>query len=127
MVLVAIAGILFLIYVALGTGYDSRRHVAEAMQEALPVRDDVMEFRRKNGTWPQAQDATRLAAAAPRPEQARSIRYDPARRAVVVTMGHGPYEGKRFGFFGQDRDGKPEWTCHPIDLEPKYLPANCRN
>jgi hypothetical protein len=57
----------------------------------------------------------------------RTIHYDTERKAVVITMGRLPYEGKRFGFFAEERDGKMEWSCRKIDLDPKYLPAACRS
>ena len=60
-------------------------------------------------------------------KRARSISYDPARRAIVVTMAAFPYEGKSFGFFAEDRDGAPGWTCRAIDIDTKYLPAGCRH
>ena len=120
----AAAFILFNLYIMFGYGYESRATVNEAIAASRPMREAVMAFRASNGRWPGEADAGRFRVADPGP--ARSIAYDAAQKGVVITMSGSRYEGKRFIFAGEDRDGVPAWSCRPIDIEAKYLPAACR-
>ena len=124
-VLIASGLLLFLLYAA-NTGYDSRRYVGNAIAAAMPVREAVMAFRKARGQWPGAADAGRLRVDPNESRGARSVVYDPSRKAVVITMGGSWYEGKRFEFAGEDRSEGPAWNCRTIDIDTKYLPASCR-
>jgi hypothetical protein len=125
--LMAIAVTCFVVYVGFGAGYNSRRYVTYAMEDAGRLKSDVTDFRRANKRWPDAAEALKMPGAKALSRDVESIVYDAERKAVVITMGHRPYEGKRFGFFAEERDGKPDWSCRTIDLDPKYLPAGCRS
>ena len=37
-----------------------------------------------------------------------------------------PQQGKRFALNAEVRDGRFDWTCRTIDLDPKYLLGTCR-
>jgi len=126
LVIAVLAVIGFAVYVGFGTGFDNRRYVSEAMVEAVPLKDSVLAFRRNQGRWPGPADAATFKVDKSRLKRARSIVYDPVKRAVVITMDEHVYAGKSFEFFGDEREGAPVWGCRRNDLDAKYLPASCR-
>jgi hypothetical protein len=119
-------GLLLFVLYAVNAGYDSRRHVGNAIAAAVPVKDLVMAYRMASGKWPVEADAGRLRLTPNESRGARSIVYDPSRKAIVITMAGPWYEGKRFEFVGEDRVEGPVWSCRRIDIDAKYLPASCR-
>ena len=121
----AVLGIGAFLFVATHSGYDSRRHVGEAIEEAAPFKARVAEFHERNKALPQAADAPMLRQDQ-KLRRARSVEWDAGRRMIVVTMDGQPYPGKRFGWIADEREGRLEWTCRPLDMEAKYLPAACR-
>jgi hypothetical protein len=121
----AVLGIVGFLYVASHSGYDSRAHITEAINEASPLKDRVADFHAKNKSLPQAADVA-AAKGALALKRARGIDWDPARRMVVITMEGEPYPGKRFAYVAEPRDDRIEWVCRPLDLEAKFLPAVCR-
>ena len=125
---VAAAMILVVLLVLKGScsGYDNRRIVTEAINEAAPVKARVEEFYRKNGALPKGADAAAFRLDATQLRSARRIEWSATGRALVITMDGEPYAGKRFAFEPSERDGHFEWTCFAIEMEAKYLPAACR-
>ena len=125
----AVAGglciLIFGFYIAFGRGYESKRQVAIAVGEAAELRETLAAFHRKEKRWPRFDEAPRFRVDPSRLKGARSIAYDSGRRAVVVTMGRDPYEGKSFAFVPDDAT-PPRWSCKTIDLDIKYLPDSCR-
>lgn len=118
------AGALF--YVATYSGYDSRRFVGEAIKEAEPLKARIVEYHHRTRALPQGAEAKALRLDSSGLKRARSVEWDATRAMLVVTMEGKPYPGKRFGWMAEARDGSLEWTCRPIDMESKYLPAACR-
>jgi len=125
--LTALGIVCLVVYIGFGSGYNSRRHIANAIEDAGRLKADVAAFRLKNNRWPDAREAAQMPGAKKQYYDVRAIGYDAEKKAVVITMDKLPYEGKRFGFFAEDRDGKLEWACRRIDIDTKYLPAGCRN
>jgi hypothetical protein len=114
-----------LLYVGSHSGYDSRAHVATAIEEAQPLKARVEQFHAKQKALPQGDDV-RAARAALSLKRARQVDWDAANGSVVITMDGEPYPGKRFAYVAQIKDDRLEWACRPLDMAPKYLPANCR-
>ena len=126
-VVVALVAIgLFVLYISTGYGYESRAMVNDAIGESASMREGVMKFRQSQGRWPEVADAAKFKADRSQLRRARSIDYDPAKHAVVITMEPQVYAGKRFAFYGQDGPDGPSWSCRAIDIETKHLPAACR-
>ena len=125
----AIAGgvcvFMFGLYIAFGRGYESRRQVTLAIAEAADLRESLSAFHRKEKRWPRFDEAPKFRVDPARLKSARSVAYDPGRRAVVVTLARDPHAGKSFAFVA-DAATPPRWSCKTIDLELKYLPDSCR-
>ena len=126
-VVTIVAAALFALYIAFGYGYEKRAMVTEAIGEAAPMKERVMAYRQLMGKWPGMTDATTFRVEPSKLNRARSVSYDPAKHAVVITMeGSDALAGKRFAFYGEDGAQGPAWSCRTIDLETKHLPAACR-
>jgi hypothetical protein len=127
--LVALAAVVLgvgaFLVVAANSGYDSRRHVNEAIAEAAPFRARIVEFYERNKALPRAADAPMLRQDQ-RLRRARSVEWNADTGMLVIAMDGHRYPGKRFAFVAEIRDGRLEWGCRPIDIESKYLPASCR-
>lgn len=117
--------IVAVLYVGANSGYDSRRHVTDAMEEARPLKARIEQFHTKNKSLPQPGDM-KAAKTELSLKQAREVDWDAAQRSIVVTMDGQPYPGKKFAYVAEIKDDRLEWACRPLTLEAKYLPANCR-
>ena len=107
-------------------GYKTRGWVSDAIGEAAPMREGVFRFRQSQGKWPGVADAAKFKVDRSQLKRARSIEYDPANRAVVITMDPEQLGGQRFAFYGEESPEGPGWSCRRIDIEAKHLPASCR-
>ena len=125
-IVAAAVGLGALLLVATNSGYDSRRFVGEAITEAEPLKARILEHHQRTKALPQGAEAKALRLDGPALKRARSVEWDATRGMLVVTMEGQPYPGKRFGWIAEAREGHLEWTCRPIDMEPKHLPAACR-
>jgi hypothetical protein len=104
--------------------YQIRERSSEGRARALLLRTPVAEFYANEGRLPGPQEAARFRESEPM-KFTRSVAWDPARRAIVVTLGERE-EGKRFEFAAVEKDGALEWNCRTIDFDAKYLPSSCR-
>jgi nitrogen regulatory protein PII-like uncharacterized protein len=84
----------------------------------------VTEFYQTEKRLPGVQEAEQFRHKEPM-EHTASVAWDPARRAIVVTMGE-PLDGKRFEIAAEEKQGALKWTCRSINLDPQRLPASCR-
>jgi hypothetical protein len=105
--------------------YGPRARVSEGVTIGASLKTPIAEFHAQEKRLPGAQEANKFRHAAEM-KYATSVGWDPERKAIVVRMGE-RFEGKRFEFAAIEKGGTLEWVCRPIDLEPKYLPAACRN
>ena len=121
MVVLAIAAVAVPMY----QGFRPRAIVTHAIDEAMPLRARIDEFHANNRRLPDG-----AAAATYRLDRelnyTKSVVWSPAERMLIVTMGENMHRGKRFGWKAEPRGASIEWKCSGIDLEAKYLPANCR-
>ena len=104
--------------------YQSRAQVAEAARIAYELRTPVAEFHQQHGRLPGAQEAARFQYAE-KMKFTASVGWDAGRRAIVATMAE-RFKDKRFELAATEKERRLEWTCRTIDLDPKYLRADCR-
>jgi hypothetical protein len=104
--------------------YSHRERVSEGLSIAHSLKTPVAEFHANRGRLPGSQEAAQFTYRE-KPKFARSVAWDPARRAIVATMGDRE-DGKRFELAAVEKGGALEWICRTIDLDAKYLPASCR-
>lgn len=98
--------------------------VAEGVIIADSLKAPIAEFYEQNRRLPGPDEAKQFAFSEPMKYTA-SVGWDPARKAIVVTMAN-RFRGKRFEFPAEEKSGTLVWTCRTIDHERKYLPAACR-
>jgi hypothetical protein len=106
-------------------GTRSKTRIAGMFGESFVLKTKVEAFFDKQRRLPLDAEARGFQMGPSDLNWAQSIAWDPASRAIVVTLGE-PQSGKRFALHAEERDGKLDWTCRTIDLETKYLPASCR-
>lgn len=126
---IAVAVVLlgYLVLVGSCSGYEPRRYVMEAISESLPLRQAVEIHYRSRGALPASSRELQLRPESMKLRYAQRVEWNAADRMVVVTMEPERYRGKRFGWVAAGGPGGAvEWTCKTIDLEAKYLPADCR-
>lgn len=104
--------------------YSHRERVSEGLSIAVTLKTPVAEFHANQRRLPGAQEAAQFTHRE-KLKFARSVAWDPARRAIVATMGESE-DGKRFELAAVEKDGVLKWICRTIDLDAKYLPADCR-
>ena len=116
----------WMIYVSAQAQYEyhGREQVAEAARIAGELRVPVAEFHQQHGRLPGPQEAARFQHAE-KMRYTASVGWDAGRGAIVATMAE-RFKDRRFEMAATAKDGKLEWTCRPIDLDPKYLRADCR-
>lgn len=104
--------------------YHGREQVAEATGIAASLRTPITAFHQQQKRLPGAQEAN-IFRHAQAMKYTASVGWDPGRKAIVATMA-GRFHGKRFELAPIEKDGTLAWICRSIDLEPKYLRADCR-
>lgn len=147
MVVVAIIGILASVALPSYQVYIQRSEVVEALSLVSTVREDVNQYYVEKLEFP----ADNKAAGVPEPQFLIGNRVSGVRveaGAIHVTMGNkasSPLQAKVLSFRPAVVDGSPSspiaWLCgydEPVsgmsavgsnktDIEPQFLPANCRN
>jgi type IV pilus assembly protein PilA len=124
LLIIVIPGLMAYAVVSAQRDYGQRARIAEGLSIASSLKAPVAEFYQEQKKLPGMQEAARFRHAEAMKHTA-SVGWDPARGAIVVTMGE-PLDGKRFEFAAVTKEGGIEWTCRSIDLEPKLLPMSCR-
>jgi type IV pilus assembly protein PilA len=128
MIVVAIALLASALTIPAWHGYRPRSMVNDAIHETRSqLTEDIDQFFASYGRLPNEAESARYRVAPRRLDSARSVAWHPESRLVVVTMKDRMYEGKRFAFRAEPKEGHLTWTCGTIDLEPKYLPSSCRD
>jgi Zn-dependent protease with chaperone function/type II secretory pathway pseudopilin PulG len=124
MITVAIIGILAAVAIPAYQDYTTRARVSEALVEADRAASSVAQFYDRSGRVPPSLEAAGFAGANSR--WVRSVILDD--KAVLrVELGFSPVEGKSFALVPSlDSNKRVIWKCAPVDVEPKYLPARCR-
>jgi hypothetical protein len=103
----------------------ARERIAIATLMAFDTRTRIAEFHETHRRLPLGHESAAFASTFDNKE-ARSIAYDAGHRMVIITLGT-PFEGRRFGYQAEVRDGKLTWTCRTIDLSRRFLPATCQD
>jgi len=105
--------------------HSPRAKMSEAILSASLMRTAVAEFHQEHRRWPAAAEAMKLANE-PQSRVVQSVVWDPAQRAIVITM-RDPFPGKRFALRAVEQQGGLSWKCGTIDIEKKHMPGSCRD
>ncbi len=103
--------------------YAPRSRVSEGVSLATLLKSPIAEFYAEHKRFPDAREAEKFRIDGGKYTQ--SVAYDAGKRMIVVTMGD-RFKGQRFAMRAEEKSGTISWTCRTIDLEPRYLPAMCR-
>ena len=122
--LIVIPGWILYVSMTAHLEYQIRERASEGLSRASALRTPVAEFYANERRLPDQQEAAKFAETEPM-QFSKSVGWDPARRAIVVTLGERE-EGKRFEILAIEKDGMLEWKCRTIDFNAKYLPSSCR-
>lgn len=114
---------------AMYADYTPRSKVSKGVALASTLKAPIAEFYDEHKRLPAPQEAGKFRVDGGKYTQ--SVLYDAEKRMIVVTMGDAPQDprihGKRFAIHAEAKDGTISWSCRTIDLDPKYLPAACRD
>ena len=124
LLIVALPGGLAYVAAAAQIEYQQRARVTEGVAAAASLKAPIAEFYAERRRLPGPAEAAQFRYAE-KLQHTAAVGWDPARRSIVATMGE-RFGGRSFEFAAQEKDGALEWTCRPIDLEPKLLPLSCR-
>ena len=108
--------------------YTPRATVSAGLALASSLKHPIAEFYAEHNRLPAPQEAGRFRDEGGKYAQ-NVAAYDAERRMIVVTIGadaRREVRGRRVALQAEEKDGTIYWRCRAIDLDPKYLPASCR-
>ncbi len=108
--------------------YQSRARVSEALLAGTVARTSVTEFWQTNERFP--KDAAEAGLPGAGDSRYQVALLPEGRIEVRINLDNAALRGKRLVLAPKAVDGKPdalEWTCRSPDIEPRYLPSNCRS
>lgn len=131
MIVVAIIGILAAIAIPAYTDYTARAKITEAVGALASAKTSVSEYYTSMGKMPADADAAGINEA-PAGSYVDNVAYDltsPTVSTVTATIKNvnGTADTKKFKLTGTGSDAGVTWSCATVDLDQKYLPANCRS
>lgn len=127
---IALIGLLAAVSIPAYNDFTIRSQVAEGFSLAGPAKAAIAEYYEETDAWPADNRAAGLEEpAAIRGTYVESVTIDSG--VVVVTYGgestHEALRGKQL-ILNPDADLLPlvDWVCYSPDIQPKHLPARCR-
>ncbi|WP_168405356.1 pilin [Acinetobacter indicus] len=131
MIVVAIIGILAAIAIPAYTDYTARAKITEAVGALASAKTSVSEYYTSMGEMP-ADAAAAGINTAPAGSYVAGITYNQTSGTVSEIIAeiqnvNGTANGKKFQLTGTGSDAGVTWACSTVDLDQKYLPANCRS
>ncbi|UGB38401.1 pilin [Frateuria soli] len=109
-----------------------RAQVTSALAQTEPLRQQVLDAIGRNRAWPQdnaeagLKEAGAYASANLAGVEVQAIEEGAALVATFGGNAPAPLRGRQLALIAEGRDGVISWTCESPDIEPRYLPADCR-
>lgn len=126
------AAMLGAITVPLYQTYVLQVHVAKALAQAEPLKQQVLDSIGRNRAWPKSNAQAGL-------KEAEAYASDDLTGFAVLAIDEGtalvtvfgerapePLRGKKLALVAEGRDGAIAWTCQSPDIAPHYLPERCQ-
>lgn len=131
MIVVAIIGILAAIAIPAYTDYTARAKITEAVGALASAKTSVSEYYTSMGKMPADADAAGINTA-PAGSYVKAVTYNRTSDTVSKIIAeiqnvNSTANEKKFQLTGTGSDAGVTWVCSTINLDQKYLPANCRS
>jgi type IV pilus assembly protein PilA len=126
MIVVAIIGILAAIAIPAYSDYTKRAKVTELVTAGSACKASVSEFFQAQGAFPADINEAGCSATATDKISALTL----AATGEITVTSNIPAVAGNYVLTPTEtvaNSGVLEWSCAASDIEPKYLPANCRN
>ncbi|MEW9572732.1 pilin [Rhodanobacter sp. Si-c] len=129
---IPLIGIFGAIALPLYQTYVLRAHVASALMQAEPLKEQVLDAIDRNRVWPKSNTQAGLKEAgayASGDLTGFAVLAIDEGTALVTVFGEGAPEalrGKKLALVAEGRDGAIVWTCQSPDIVPYYLPEQCQ-
>lgn len=123
LIVIAMIGILAAVALPAYRDYTVRAQVQDALGDADRAGAAVAEFYNRTGLVPPSLETVGFAAASP---TVRGVTIT-QQGILRIELAASPLEGRAFLLVpALDQEKKIAWKCAPGDVEPRYLPARCR-
>jgi len=129
---VPFAAIVFAVAGPAYQAYVMRAQVLSALTQAEPLQQQVLDAIGRNRAWPQDNTEAGLKEAgayASNNLAGFEVQAVEEGTALVATFGgNAPaaLRGKQLALIAEGRDGVITWACESPDIDPRYLPTDCR-
>ncbi len=126
MIVIAIIGILVATAIPAYRDYTGRAKIAEGIQLVSVAQTAVAEFHIVNNRWPTDNASVGYTSPDTSYVQGITISSNEIKVAYKTEAGIG-LAGSYISFTATAKDdGSITWTCSRGDINPRYLPANCK-
>jgi type IV pilus assembly protein PilA len=130
MIVVAIIGILAAVAIPAYQDYTIRAQVSEGLSLASGAKTAISEFYNQRGTFPNDNASVGLSVANQiQGSYVDSVDVGITAGIIEVQFGNqvnAQISGDDLQVSAVTSAGSIQWVCKSPDLEPKYLPTNCR-
>lgn len=129
---VPFAAALGAVAIPLYQAYVLRTHVAKALAQAEPLKQQVLDSIGRNRAWPKSnvqaglKEAEAYASGDLTGFAVLAIDEGTALVTMFAENAPEPLRGKRLALVAEGRDGAIVWTCQSPDIAPYYLPEQCQ-
>ncbi|HET6804251.1 MAG TPA: pilin [Frateuria sp.] len=112
--------------------YVVRSQVVSALAQAEPLKQQVLDAIGRHRAWPQdntqagLMEAEAYASGSLAGVQVLAAGEGTALVATFAGNAAAPLRGRQLALVAEGRDGVIVWTCQSPDIDPRYLPADCR-
>lgn len=124
-VMFTILGILAAIALPAYQDYTKRTHVSEGLTVASGLKASIAEYIASTGKFPPSMEATGFEPSN-LPKAVKSIELDQDHQAILINYSN-LVDSKSIAITARLENGTVVFTCYKLEMNPRYVPSNCRN